>query len=91
MEDEELMNLIKNIKRNRSKSKLLHYLKILRRVVDDKSKFTSVRESGGLRLILTYLPKNSLEIIDIILSIIGNCCMDRECSKEVRFLYFSTF
>lgn len=89
MENEELTNLIKNIKRNKSQSKLYHYLKILRHIVNDKSKFTSVRESGGLRLILTYLPKNSLEITDIILSIIGNCCMDRECSKEVIiFNYF---
>lgn len=88
MEDEDLSDLVKNIKKSTSKSKLYHNLKLLRRVVDDKSKFTLVKASGGLRLILTYLSKSSSEIIDIVLSIVGNCCMDRECSKEVIIIIF---
>lgn len=84
MEEQELSNLIKTIKNCNSKSKLYHNLKLLRRIVNDKSQFTKVRELGGLRLILTLLPNKNTEIVDIILSIIGNCCTERECAREVN-------
>lgn len=87
MEEQELPNLIKAIKQSSSKSKLFRNLKILRRIVNDKSQFTKVRELGGLRLILTFLPNKTPEIVDIILSIIGNCCTQKECAKEVCIMY----
>lgn len=91
MEDKQLPVILNNIKNSSNKAKIYHNLKLLRRIVDDEAQFTVVRESGGLRLILTLLPNKQIEIADIILSIVGNCCMERECAKEVRNVFSKYF
>lgn len=41
------------------------------------------REKGGLKLLMRLIQKPSTKIVDIALSILGNCCLEEETRKEV--------
>lgn len=45
-----------------------------------------LRTNEGLKYLLNYVTKPNMKILDISLSILGNCCLDAEVRREVKRL-----
>lgn len=93
MEQTDVSKIIKNLIESRNKVEIIKNLSSLRGFVGDKKQFTIVLKHGGIGAVTGCLRKfsNNVQIVTISLSILGNCCIERDCAKEVRFFLFFFF
>ncbi|CAH0585629.1 unnamed protein product [Chrysodeixis includens] len=62
-------------------------LKIRSKIIINDDGIKLFRECGGLECLLPHLRKPNERILDITLSILGNCCLEEESSLSVGKLY----
>lgn len=65
---------------------LLKILSTIRKEVEwpkNKDNITKLREKGCLKYLITILQKQQKSLLDVTLSILGNCMMDRGCTRDV--------
>ncbi|XP_075977580.1 BTB/POZ domain-containing protein Rnb isoform X2 [Anticarsia gemmatalis] len=62
-------------------------LRIRSKIIANDNGIKLFRESGGLEYLLPHLRKPNERILDITLSILGNCCLEEESSLTVGKLY----
>lgn len=58
-------------------------VKIRSKIITNDSGIKFFRECGGLECLLPHLRKPNERILDITLSILGNCCLEEESSLAV--------
>lgn len=52
-------------------------------ITKTKEDLKTFREKGVLKLLVDFLHKPNEKILDMTLSILGNCCLDSDCRNEV--------
>lgn len=65
---------------------LLKILLTIRKEVEwpkNKDNITKLREKGCLKQLIIILQKQQKSVLDVTLSILGNCMMDRGCTRDV--------
>lgn len=62
-------------------------IKIRSKIIANDSGIKLFRQSGGLEYLLPHLRKPNEKILDITLSILGNCCLEEESNIAVGKLY----
>lgn len=78
-------NILAVIKTSADKSVIVKGLVKLRTdVVKDKDGILLFREAGGVSPMVRFLSKPHEQILEVALSIMGNCCTDEMSCKEVR-------
>lgn len=60
-------------------------LKIRSKIINNDEGIKLFRQSGGLDYLLPHLRKPNERILDITLSILGNCCLEEESSIAVSY------
>lgn len=83
--EEDIPKILKTLSGSRNKQSIFQNLSALRRLVTNKKQFAIVLKNGGIRGItgsLRSFPNNG-PIVNVALSILGNCCIERDCAKEV--------
>ncbi|XP_075148673.1 BTB/POZ domain-containing protein Rnb [Haematobia irritans] len=76
-------NILSVIKTSTDKSVIIKGLTKLRTdVVKDKSGILLFREAGGVAPMVRFLSKPHEQILEVALSIMGNCCTDEQSCKE---------
>lgn len=68
--------------------KLLKLLIDIRKRVDadcpkNKENVTKIREKGSFKFIISSFHTSKRSIINVSLSILGNCCLDQKCARDV--------
>lgn len=66
-------------------------LKIRSKIITNDDGIKRFRECGGLECLLPHLRKPNERILDITLSILGNCCLEEESSLSVSVIILSFF
>lgn len=61
-------------------------LKIRSKVIVNDNGIQLFRDCGGLEYLLPHLRKPNERILDLTLSILGNCCLEEESSLAVSFI-----
>lgn len=85
MGDEKCIKLILNGLKSSSATRVQEtLLQIRSKVIVTESGVKLFRECGGLEFLLPHLRKPNEKILDITLSILGNCCLEEESSLLVR-------
>lgn len=62
-------------------------LKIRSKIITNDSGIKLFRECGGLECLLPHLRKPNERILDLTLSILGNCCLEEESSFAVCVIH----
>lgn len=84
MNQQMVEDLLRIIKTSTDKSTIIRDLTNLRtNVVKDKDGIVLFKKSGGLLPMIRFLSKPHERILEIVLSILGNCCTEEICCKEV--------
>lgn len=83
METNAIPNILKSLEASKSKQSIYQNLSSLKRVVTNESQFTIVLKHGGIRIVVNCLLQKNVNIVDTALSILGNCCTEQNCAKEV--------
>lgn len=60
-------------------------LKIRSKVIADENGLQLFRECGGLEFLVPHLRKPNERILDLALSILGNCCLDDRTCMAVSY------
>lgn len=71
-------------------SKLLKLLVDTRKHVDwpiHRDNIHKLRDSNGLKKIVSYLSTSKKAVLDVCLSILGNCCMEHKCARDAVSLW----
>lgn len=77
-------DLLSVIKTSSDKSVIIRGLVKLRtNVVKDKEGIAVFRKAGGVVPMVRFLSKPHEKILEIVLSILGNCCTEEDSFKEV--------
>lgn len=77
-------NLLGVIKSSSDKSVIIRALiKLRTNVVKDKDGVALFRKAGGVYPMVRFLNKPHEKILEIVLSILGNCCTEKDSCKEV--------
>lgn len=77
-------NILAVIKASTDKSVIVKGLTKLRTdVVKDKNGILLFREAGGVPIMVRFLSKPHEQILEVALSIMGNCCTDEQSCREV--------
>lgn len=80
-------NILAVIKTSTDKSVIVKgLLKLRTDVVKDKHGIILFREAGGVAPMVKFLGKPHEQILEVALSIMGNCCTDDQSCKEVSDL-----
>lgn len=58
-------------------------LEIRSNIMKAKDGFKVLRENNILNELVSFLHKPNEKILDVTLSILGNCCLDSDCRNEV--------
>jgi hypothetical protein len=58
-------------------------LQIRSNITQTKEGYKTLRENKVLRDLVNLLHKPNEKILDVTLSILGNCCLDSDCRNEV--------
>ncbi|RZC36130.1 uncharacterized protein BDFB_007081 [Asbolus verrucosus] len=80
---DEILASLQNVQDN---SKLLKILINIRKDVDwpkNRDNITKLQEKGSLKEVVSVLQTSKKGIIDVSLSILGNCCLDSRCARDV--------
>lgn len=62
-------------------------VKIRTKVITDENGLQLFRECGGLEYLVPHLRKPNERILDLALSILGNCCLDDQTCLAVSFRF----
>lgn len=90
MDKNHVKSLLSNLNSS-STTKIIDTLHQIRtRVIKTDQGLKTFRECGGLENLIPLLRKSNENVLDIVLSILGNCCMDEACSLRVSHdLFFN--
>lgn len=55
-------------------------------VIKDNDGISELREKGGIRCLVKLLNKPNVKVLNVVLSILANCCLQEECGTEVSFI-----
>lgn len=73
------------------KEHLYRLLLLIRKEVEwpERDNIVKLREKGCLKHLINYLEQqnSNLNVVNVILSILGNCCMDRISAGEIVSLF----
>lgn len=84
-------NILAVIKASTDKSVIVKGLTKLRTdVVKDKNGILLFREAGGVPIMVRFLSKPHEQILEVALSIMGNCCTDEQSCREVSMKRFGS-
>ncbi|XP_047029859.1 armadillo repeat-containing protein 5 [Helicoverpa zea] len=87
MDKNYVKSIIEGLKSSSSSRVQETLLKIRSKIITNDSGIKLFRECGGLECLLPHLRKPNERILDITLSILGNCCLEEESSLAVGKLY----
>lgn len=88
MNRELVRNILTVLKTSTDKNVVIKGLVKLRTdVVKDHDGIVLFRLAGGVSPMVRFLNKPHEKILEIALSILGNCCTDEESCKEVKFTH----
>lgn len=86
MDKDSVINLINKIKTSNSTNLIYKTLVSLRtEIVKDAAGITLFYTCNGIPPIVRLISKPYEQIIDVGLSILGNCCVQEECCEQVRY------
>lgn len=60
--------------------------KVRTQVINDDDGVKNFLKCDGIKVLVQFLNKPYEKILEIVLSILGNCCLRADCGKQVRFL-----
>ncbi|XP_022838097.1 armadillo repeat-containing protein 5 [Spodoptera litura] len=83
MDSNYVKSIIEGLKSSSSSRVQETLLKIRNKVINHDTGIKLFRECGGLECLLPHLRKPNERILDITLSILGNCCLEEESSLVV--------
>lgn len=83
MDSNYVKSIIEGLKSSSSSRVQETLLKIRNKVISNDTGIKLFRECGGLECLLPHLRKPNERILDITLSILGNCCLEEESSLAV--------
>ncbi|KAF9421142.1 hypothetical protein HW555_002854 [Spodoptera exigua] len=83
MDSNYVKSIIEGLKSSSSSRVQETLLKIRNKVISNDTGIKLFRECGGLEYLLPHLRKPNERILDITLSILGNCCLEEESSLVV--------
>ncbi|CAB3261567.1 unnamed protein product [Arctia plantaginis] len=87
MEKNYVKSIIEGLKSSSSSRVQETLVKIRSKIIANDDGIKIFRECGGLEYLLPHLRKPNERILDITLSILGNCCLEEESSLTVGKLY----
>lgn len=76
-------NIFSKLKSSESSVAYDGLLQIRSDITKTKEGFQTLRENKVLRDLVNLLHKPNEKILDVTLSILGNCCLDSDCRNEV--------
>ncbi|XP_018333008.1 uncharacterized protein LOC108742330 [Agrilus planipennis] len=77
---------IRSLKKPQGESRLKKILFAIRKEIDWPNKRDNIiklREEGCLKHLVLCLQQKDTNLVDISLSILGNCCLDQSCARDV--------
>lgn len=84
MNQEMVEDVLRMIKTSTDRSAIIRDLTKLRtNLVKDRDGIILFRKSGGVMPMVRFLSKPHERILEIVLSILGNCCTEEICCEEV--------
>lgn len=87
METDYFTTAVQSLKKPQDKKKLLQVLIIIRKGIDDSStkleRYSILSELGTVKNLIGCLQLENNSILDISLSILGNCCLDAHFAKNL--------
>lgn len=78
-----VVKLISNLKNTSDKAYIHKQLLKIRTIVRDAAGVDLYSQSNGIQPLLILLQKPNEPILDTVLSILGNCCMNKEICQQV--------
>lgn len=78
-------DILSSLQTEEDSSKILKLLVDTRKHVDwpiHRDNIHKLRDSNGLKKIVSYLSTSKKAVLDVCLSILGNCCMEHKCARD---------
>lgn len=86
MDKHYVKNIIDGLKSSSSSCVQQTLLKIRSKVIVNDNGIQLFRECGGLDQLIPHLRKPNERILDLTLSILGNCCLEEKSSLAVSYI-----
>ncbi|XP_044735332.1 uncharacterized protein LOC123297650 [Chrysoperla carnea] len=86
MEDSAIISILEGLKTSSSNRIANNLIKIRQQVIVTDNGIKKFKANGGISLMISLLHKPNEKISDLVLSILGNCCMKQEVVLEVEKL-----
>ncbi|XP_052866788.1 uncharacterized protein LOC128272939 [Anopheles cruzii] len=83
MDEGKLVNVLNGIQRASDKNAIYRNLVIIRtHYVNSEGGIMLLSAGGGIKVLVNLLTKPYEKVIEVVLSILGNCCTKKECCKQ---------
>lgn len=79
-----------SLQKHQDSHRLLKILILIRKEIEwprKRNNLQKLRESGCLKNIITCLQTKDGHILDVSLSILGNCCLDRDAARDLVCIF----
>lgn len=87
MDDKLVIEIVKNLKSSSSSTVETALSKIRSKIITSDEGMRAFKENNGLECLLPLIRKPNEKILDITLSILGNCCLNEECIVPIEKLH----
>lgn len=87
MEDSVIISMLEGLKTSSSNRIANNLIKIRQQVIVTDNGIKKFKANGGISLMISLLHKPNEKISDLVLSILGNCCMKQEIVLEVYRMF----
>lgn len=86
MEEAKLASLLSNVRKSNDKGAIYRNLVAIRaNFVTSDGGIKLFTAQDGINVLVELLSKPYEKVIEVVLSILGNCCTKKECCKQVGF------
>lgn len=79
-----LQNIIKQLKKNSNTAVYNALLTLRTKFLKQDNGISLFRQCGGIQLLIYHIQKPNYKIVEITLSILGNCCLEPETRIMVK-------
>lgn len=89
MDRGQVASLLEDVRGGPEKATLYRKLvKIRTDVIGTEAGVETFYALGGIRLLVGLMAKPYEKVLEVVLSILGNCCMRKDCAKQVSWGHF---
>lgn len=82
----QVASLLEELRKSPDRSTLYRKLvKVRTEVINTEVGIQHVCSLDGIKLLVSLLSKPHEKVLEVVLSILGNCCMKKDCAKQVRW------